>query len=99
MSLKYEEGSLVVQIDSDKDGKPSYEAIVPLKEVFEEGMAAVNKGEEKTISVDAKKVDFKFSAEGIEILVDTDQDGEPVLINKIYPGEAFDEISQKFFSK
>ena len=98
-SVKYENGAIVGILDTDKDGKPAVESRIFLKEGFEEGMAAIQKGEEKTISVDAKKVDFKFTAEGIEVLVDTDQDGEPVMSTKVYTGEAFDEISQGIFKK
>ncbi len=98
-SIKFEDGKIVAGLDTNEDGENSVEVRLNLKEGFEEGFAALKKGEEKTISVDAKAVNFVFKDNSIFVVIDTDKDGEELMDVKIDISESFEEIAEGIFKK
>ena len=87
VNLKIEDNALMIGVDTNEDGENVVDIKLSLNEALQE---ALKKGEEVKIE-DAKKVSFSFGLTGLEIKIDTDQDGEEVASVKINLPEAIDE--------
>lgn len=88
--MKIEEGNIVISTDFDKDGEDSTKTTIfpgeGAEEVFKRGLK----------KEDVKIVDFELNESGIRIAIDTDRDGEPVIIHEAKFGEVMSETLSLF---
>ena len=86
--LKFEDGKMIVGLDTDGDGKNSVSAVVHLTEGMSEIFAKGGKIE------GMKKVSMEFKDGKFVVKIDTDQDGEESFSFAADLMESLDEISQ-----
>ena len=85
-SFKVEDGSLKINVDTNKDGEAAIKGNLNLGELVQEAIA---RGD----AVEGVKVtEFKFELTKLKLSLDSDKDGEKVLELEIDLGEAFDEV-------
>ena len=95
--IKFEDGKIVAGIDSNEDGQNSITFKLSVGEAVQEGLAALKKGEEKSVALEVKKVKLLFIDGKIKITVDTDQDGDALLEVEVDLAESFDEVTSLVF--
>lgn len=88
-SFGVKDGNLEFGIDSNKDGINVISGKIMLSEAMQE---AFSRG---TAVEGVKSVSVKFDLTKLKIIVDTDKDGEALLVLEVDLAEAFKEISQK----
>jgi len=86
VDVKFEEGQLVVGVDTNKDGDKVLEVKVKLSEALAE---VLNKGEKIE---GAKVAALDFAGSKLKLKVDTDKDGEHAIELELSLLELLDEV-------
>ena len=99
--IKFENGILEAGLDTNNDGENAVSVKLDTKEGLEEAFARVLKGEStgEKITLDGKTIEVEFGVGGVKLKVDTDRDGEPLLVLDISLMESFDEIQSAISKK
>lgn len=88
-SCKLKNGKVVIGIDVNEDGENSILISLPMNEAISE---AISRGK----AIEGVKVtSLQFKGTSLLLVLDTDQDGEPMLEMTIDLGEVFDEVKDK----
>lgn len=85
--VKFENGNLILGLDTNQDGEKLIDISVNMNEAIQE---ALQRGESVKIE-GAKVVAFEFNMASLKLIIDTDQDGEKLLDISINLAEAIDE--------